>query len=107
MNNNSLINLNGGAFSQKLKEDNNAVLIDVRTPWEYQQGHIPNSKLINIASPEFSEEIEKLDKNKNYYLYCRSGNRSYYAGMYMLKIGFTNVYNLQSGILDWYEELVI
>jgi rhodanese-related sulfurtransferase len=103
--NNSLIDLDAESFSKKLKEDNNAVLIDVRTPFEYQQGHIPDSVLINIANPDFPDEIQKLDKSKSYYLYCRSGSRSYHAGMFMLQMGFTNIYNLESGIISWNEPL--
>lgn len=101
----NLIDLNTAEFSNKLKEDSNAVLLDIRTPNEYNQGHIPNAVLMNIYDPSFAEDIQSLDRNKNYYLYCRSGNRSYYAGQLMLKFGFRKVYNLSSGILDWNEPL--
>lgn len=99
-------NLDSVNFSEKMKNDPEAVLIDVRTQGEFAMGHIPNSKLIDIMSPTFFQEIEQLDKSKNYYLYCRSGNRSYHAGMAMIRMGFQNVYNLADGILDWYEPLV-
>ena len=105
MSNNSLVDLDSSEFSLKLKEDNNAVLLDIRTPREYNQGHIPNSTLLNIYHPSFLNEVQKLDKSKNYYLYCRSGNRSYQAGQLMIKLGFSIVYNLRSGILDWDEPL--
>ncbi len=105
MSNNELVDLDSAEFSQKLKEDSNGVLLDIRTPQEYNQGHIPNSTLMNIYHPSFLNEIQKLDKSKNYYLYCRSGNRSYQAGQLMKKLGFINVYNLRSGILDWDEPL--
>lgn len=98
-------NLNSSDFSEKLKNDKDGVLIDVRTPGEYHSGHIPNSILMNMYDPLFMEQIQKLDKNKNYYLYCRSGNRSFYTGRLMLQLGFTNIYNLSSGILDWNEPL--
>jgi rhodanese-related sulfurtransferase len=107
MSDNALIELESTEFSKKLKEDENAVLLDIRTPGEYNEGHIPNSILMNIHSPDFIEEVQKLDRNKNYYLYCRSGNRSYHAGQYMKKLGFKNVYNLCSGILDWNEPLEV
>lgn len=99
------INLDALEFSQKLKEDSNGILLDIRTPQEYKQGHIPNSTLIDIYNPSFINEIQKLDRVKNYYLYCRSGSRSYQAGQIMKKLGFKNVYNLRSGILDWNETL--
>lgn len=101
----NLIDLNSNEFSKKLKEDDNAVLLDIRTPNEFHQGHIPNAILMNIYDPSFADDIQQLDKNKNYYLYCRSGNRSYHAGRLMLQLGFKNVYNLISGILDWAEPL--
>lgn len=98
-------NIDSADFSEKIKNDSNAVLLDVRTSGEFAAGHIPGSKLIDIMSPAFLQEIEQLDKTKNYYVYCRSGNRSYHAGMAMLRMGFQTVYNLQNGILDWYEPL--
>lgn len=103
--NEQVINLSPETFKEKTENDENAVIIDVRTQYEYKMGHIPNSNLIDIMNPAFLQEIEKLDKNKNYYLYCRSGNRSYHAGMAMLQMGFGNVSHLQNGIIDWYEPL--
>jgi rhodanese-related sulfurtransferase len=102
---NLLIDLDSSEFLQKLKDDKNGVLLDIRTPMEYNQGHIPNATLMNIHSASFADDIQKLDRNKNYYLYCRSGNRSYHAGQLMKKLGFKNVYNLVSGILEWDEPL--
>jgi rhodanese-related sulfurtransferase len=94
-------NLDANTFEKKLAEDKNAVLLDVRTPMEHQMVRIPNSILIDINNPMFMEEIGKLDKNKSYYVYCRSGSRSLHAGNYMLKAGFEKVYNLQTGIIGW------
>ncbi len=101
----SVINLESKEFSKKLKEDNNAVLIDVRTPKEYTRGHIPNSILMNIYESNFADNIQALDKSKNYYLYCRSGSRSYHAGQLMKRLGFNLIYNLSYGIQDWDEPL--
>jgi rhodanese-related sulfurtransferase len=94
-------NLDADTFREKIAEDKNAVLLDVRTPMENQMVRIPNSILIDINNPMFMQEIEKLDKNKSYYVYCRSGNRSYHAGNYMLQAGFEKVYNLKPGIIGW------
>ncbi|MBK7630112.1 MAG: rhodanese-like domain-containing protein [Ignavibacteriales bacterium] len=102
---NDVINLSAPDFSDKIINDNSAVIIDVRTPQEFNDGHIPNSLLIDIYNPTFSEKITKLDKEKKYYIYCRSGNRSYYAGVFMLEQGFTNVHHLEEGILSWTEKL--
>jgi rhodanese-related sulfurtransferase len=98
-------NLNSETFAAKLKEDSNAVLIDVRTKSENQLNRIPNSLLLDISDPAFFQKLDKLDKNKNYYLYCRSGNRSWYAGNQMIKLGFVSVYNLQPGIIGWKGEI--
>ena len=94
-------NLDAKTFEQKMAGDKDAVLLDVRTPMEHQTVRIPNSILIDINNPMFMQEVDKLDKNKSYYVYCRSGNRSYHAGNYMLKIGFEKVYNLEPGIIGW------
>ena len=94
-------NLDAKTFEQKMAGDTDAVLLDVRTLMEHQMVRIPNSILIDINNPMFMEEIGKLDKSKSYYVYCRSGNRSYHAGNYMLKEGFEKVYNLEPGIIGW------
>ena len=98
-------NLDAEAFNEMLMKDPDAILIDVRTLGENSLSRIPNSNLIDINNPSFAEEIEKLDKSKNYYLYCRSGVRSYHASHYMLKIGFKSVYNLKPGIIGWKGEI--
>lgn len=97
-------NLDSKTFEQKFTEDKNAVLLDVRTPIENQMVRIPNSILIDLNSPMFMQEIEKLDKSKSYYVYCRSGNRSFHAGNFMLQAGFEKVYNLEPGIIGWHGE---
>jgi rhodanese-related sulfurtransferase len=94
-------NLSASEFEEKLKSDSNAILVDVRTPMENSRLRIPNSILIDIYNPSFLTEIEKLDRSKNYYIYCRSGNRSYQAGNIMLRMGFEKVYNLKPGIIGW------
>ncbi|MDZ7767023.1 MAG: rhodanese-like domain-containing protein [Melioribacteraceae bacterium] len=97
----NVIDLNSESFEKQMNEDENAVLIDVRTKAEHDEVRIPNSKLIDLMNPAFNEEIDKLDKDKSYFLYCRSGNRSYHAGRAMINKGFTKVYNLEPGIIGW------
>jgi len=99
--NKTVENLDAETFEKMIEEDDNAVLIDVRTPMEHQMRRIPNSILIDIYNPVFISEIDKLDRSKNYYIYCRSGNRSYHAGNQMLKMGFEKVSHLQPGIIGW------
>ncbi len=76
-------------------------LIDVRTEQEHSGGHIPNSLNINLMSPDFVGKLDKLDKNKTYYVYCASGNRSKTACSQMTKMGFANINNIRMGMMGW------
>lgn len=100
-----LVNLSSKEFLKQIRDNDHSIIIDVRTKMEFDQGHIPNANLIDIYLPTFRSKILELDKDKSYYLYCRSGNRSYHAGLFMLENGFTKVHNLENGILDWHELL--
>ena len=93
-------------WASQLEEDANAVVLDVRTDAEVAGGIIPNAIHIDIYKGQlFVDEIESLDKSKNYYVYCRSGNRSGKACAIMLQLGFKNAYNLEGGILRWEGDL--
>ncbi|MFW5695254.1 MAG: rhodanese-like domain-containing protein [Alkalispirochaeta sp.] len=83
-----------------------AEVLDVRTPMEYEMGHIPGSRNIDISSPEFVSQIGELDRDQPYALYCRSGSRSASAIQMMDQMGFSNVGHLEMGLLDWDGELV-
>lgn len=89
--------LSGADFKQQLKDTPNAVLLDVRTPGEFKSGNLPKALNIDIMSAGFSTQIEKLDKSKTYFVYCRSGNRSGQACRIMQQAGF-EVRNLSGGI---------
>jgi len=86
---------------EKNRNNPDYVALDVRTPEEYNEGHIENSSLINIKSGDFEEEIKNLDKNKNYFVYCKSGRRSKKALELMKKYGFYNVNNMIGGFDKW------
>ena len=87
--------------------DENAFVLDVRTEEELEEGQIPNAKNIDIYLGQgFMDELEKLDKSKNYYVYCRSGNRSGQACAIMNSLGFENAYNLAGGFMNWEGEIV-
>lgn len=84
----------------RLESEKGIVLLDVRTQEEYDEKHIPNSLLIPVDVIE-KEAPEKLtDKNAIIFVYCRSGRRSVTASEALVKMGYTNVYNL-GGINDW------
>lgn len=94
-------------WASKLAEDKNAVVLDVRTDNEVADGIIPNAIHIDIyKGQEFINELEDLDKEKNYYVYCRSGNRSGQACNIMEQLGFENAYNLEGGMLEWTGDVV-
>lgn len=93
-------------WASELENDNNAVILDVRTLAEVEQGIIPNAIHIDIYKGQgFIYELDELDKTKNYYVYCRSGNRSRQACRLMEQMGFENAFNLMGGILDWNGEI--
>ncbi len=98
-------NIDPKAFKEGFESSENAVLIDVRTPAEIEEISIDGHVAINISSPSFVEEIEKLNKDKTYYIYCRSGNRSGKACQYMSSIGFKELYNLEGGIIAWAQKM--
>jgi rhodanese-related sulfurtransferase len=93
-------NLQASEFKKRIQEDENAVVIDVRSPQEEVEGLIENSININIMDPSFAEKVKALDKNKNYYVYCRAGGRSASACGFMEQQGLT-AYNLAPGIIAW------
>jgi rhodanese-related sulfurtransferase len=80
------------------------VIIDVRTPEEFADGHIENAINLDFRSDGFRNEIERLDRYKTYLIYCRSGNRSRGALEVMVEVGFMNLYHLSTGILGWLDE---
>ncbi|MFC2023973.1 rhodanese-like domain-containing protein [Chloroflexota bacterium] len=79
------------------------ILLDVRTPEEYSEGHLANAVLIDFRADNFKLEIDKLTKDKTYLVYCRTGNRSRGTLDIMAELGFENVYHLTAGITGWRE----
>jgi rhodanese-related sulfurtransferase len=101
-------NVNHTDWQELIKKDNNAVVLDVRTKGECDEGIIKNAIMIDfLDAPTFKSEIEKLDKSKNYYVYCRSGNRSGQACQLLDGLGVNNTFNLTGGMLAWTEKTEI
>ena len=101
------MNLTQEDWVSQLEADENAVILDVRTEAEVSEGIIANAINIDIhKGQDFVDQIEALDKNKNYYVYCRSGMRSEKACEIMNQLGFENAYNLIGGILDWDGDII-
>lgn len=93
-------NVNVSDFSELVKSDMGE-LLDVRTVREFQSGHIDGAKNIVFSMFGFESVLKGLNKNKTYYIYCRSGSRSGRAMKVMKKVGFKNVYNLNGGLMTW------
>lgn len=93
-------NLDVAAFKAKM-EDENTVVLDVRTPRETAQGMIEGAIELDIKAPDFAEQVAQLDKDKTYLVYCRSGRRSVTACNIMAEQGFPELYNLLGGYLEW------
>ena len=103
-----MANLTQVEWAEQLANDSNAVVLDVRTQGEINEGIIPKAIHLDIyMGREFIDDLNKLDKNKNYYVYCRSGNRSGQACSIMEQMGFKGAYNLVGGMLEWQGETVL
>ena len=76
-------------------------IIDVRTPEEFAEGHLPGADLIDISAPDFVDRIEALDRSATYFVYCRSDNRSGQATALMADLGFDSIYELEGGTVAW------
>jgi rhodanese-related sulfurtransferase len=96
----SAVDLSVSEFSSKVTEAG-IITLDVRTPGEFNEGHIEGALLVDFQSGNFENEIASLDKSKTYAVYCRSGSRSGQAVKVMSEAGFTNIYNLNGGVIDW------
>ena len=96
------VNLNAKDFAALLDTASTGVVLDVRTPGEYSEGHIEKAQLLDIYQRDaFNAGLEKLDRDVPVYVYCRSGARSGNAAQMMKQMGFKKVYNLQGGIISW------
>lgn len=102
------MNLEQKDWLSQLQSDPNAVILDVRTQSEWEEGIIPNAIHIDIYKGQgFIYEVDALDKSKNYYVYCKAGGRSAQACGIMNQLGFENTYNLLGGIMEWDGEVIV
>lgn len=89
------------AFIAQAKADSMSIILDVRTPAEYADGHLEGAHQLDFLNTEaFDAGIKELDKAHTYYVYCRSGKRSHKACMKMKTIGL-KVFDLEGGYLNW------
>jgi len=95
-------NLDQQTWRETMEQAENPVIIDVRTPYEIEQGYIPGAVHINIQDAgNFMQKIAELNKTDDYFVYCRAGSRSAQACMIMESQGFKHTYNLAEGFDRW------
>ncbi|MEM9931561.1 MAG: rhodanese-like domain-containing protein [Bacteroidota bacterium] len=95
--------LSPAEFAERIGAEN-AVLIDVRTPGEIAKGKIDGALEMDYRAPNFASQLEQLDPNKTYLIYCASGGRSGKTCGMLNDAGFANVYNLKGGYSAWKQQ---
>ncbi len=88
-------------FSKQLKETENPTILDVRTPGEFAEGHIQNALNIDWNGSSFDAQVSKLEKKTTLFVYCLSGGRSASAASHLRSLGFSNVMELDGGMMGW------
>jgi len=84
-----------------LKNDRKLIILDVRTPSEFKEGHIKGAINIDIREPDAFVQIDKLDHKAKYIVHCRTNHRSKLAVDHMIKNGFKTVYQMMDGTIGW------
>jgi rhodanese-related sulfurtransferase len=80
------------------------VILDVRTPEEFAEGHIKGAVNLDVQSPAFEKGLRALDRKKSYLVYCRTGNRSRRAILTMETLGFRSIFHMNEGIVMWKQQ---
>lgn len=91
-------------FSKRLHETPDAQLVDVRTPEEFEKGHLKNALNMNVNSSDLEKRSVYLDKEKPLFVYCYMGGRSAKACEYFKKMGFKVIYDMQGGYSAWTDD---
>src|SRR5580765_4509888 len=87
--------------AEKLASDKKVVVLDIRTPQEFNQVRIAGAKNIDFQASDFEQRIDSLDKSKSYLVHCASGGRSTHSLALFKKHAFQSVYHLDGGIKAW------
>jgi len=94
-------NLAPAEFKAAFESAENAIVIDVRTASEIAAGKITGAVELDFFAPDFGQKVLALDKDKSYFIYCRSGNRSGQACAMMSQSGFKHLCNMSGGMMAW------
>lgn len=87
----------------RMRQEKNTIVLDVRTPDEFKKGHVPDAVNINVDDPSFARKVSDLDKSKTYLVHCARGVRSARASGKLAKIGFEHLYDFAGGFERWKE----
>lgn len=87
----------------RMRQEKNTVVLDVRTPDEFKKGHVPDALNINVDDPSFARKVSVLDRSKIYLVHCARGIRSARASGKLAKIGFEHLYDFAGGFDRWKE----
>jgi rhodanese-related sulfurtransferase len=77
------------------------VILDVRTPGEFAEGHIDGAVNLDVQSSDFQKRVRALNRTRTYLVYCRTGNRSRRATIAMEDLGFRSIFHMTEGIVKW------
>ncbi len=97
----SAIKLNADEFEKKMAATKEKIILDVRTDAEYKEGHLANASQLDYYKDDFKKQVEKLDKTKPIFVYCKGGGRSNSSCEILKGLGFKEVYDLKGGITSW------
>ena len=93
--------LNANEFEKKMAATKTKTILDVRTPAEFNEGHLANAKNIDYYKDDFKQQVSKLDRNQPVFVYCKAGGRSGSATEVLTELGFNKIYDLQGGMTAW------
>ena len=90
--------------AETIASDPETIVLDIRTPAEYEEGIIEGAINIDFYAPDFAAQLAQLDPNASYVVYCRSGNRSGEAMATFADLEFQQVSEIGGGIVNWYQD---
>jgi len=96
-----IVQITSTEVSTKIEKEKKWIVLDVRTPAEFKDGHIKNAVNIDITAEDSHQKIDKLNKKDKYIVHCRSNHRSGIAVEYMSKQGFKTIYQMSDGYTGW------
>lgn len=93
--------IDAASFRRQLDAEPQAILLDVRTRSEFEEGHLPGAVHIDVLQSDFESAVQDLDLTKPIYVYCLAGQRSMRAAQILRSMDATQLYNLRGGIRSW------